>query len=203
MLSKFRSWNSEQLNPAHQRGRRVRGENCLVVQYLGVIHERSQKMRCPARGNGVICQGMGAREGRLLASYWLLRTNAGLWLAETCPSQWQGGVRNAGWDINCVLALQSNTNTKWKQQTHITLIQEQENRSIGHRLLARLFVRDTGAVSQVKWIHFDICFKIRYLNDKIAFVLYSLKIFLLNFTQFYSLASATNTTQKWWQTWHQ
>ena len=55
----------------------MRGENCLVV-YLGVIHEPSQKIRCPARCNGVIYQGMGAREGRLLASDWLLSSNAGL-----------------------------------------------------------------------------------------------------------------------------
>ena len=79
VLSKFKSWHSEQLNPAHQRegGAEARGENCLVV-YLGVIHEPSQKIRCPARCNGVIYQGMGAREGRLLASDWLLSSNAGL-----------------------------------------------------------------------------------------------------------------------------
>lgn len=84
VLSKFKSWHGEQLNPAHQReggaaedGAKLRGENCLVV-YLGVIHEPSQKIRCPARCNGVIYQGMGAREGRLLASDWLLSSNAGL-----------------------------------------------------------------------------------------------------------------------------
>ena len=81
VLSKFKSWHSEQLNPAHQREGgaedEARGENCLVV-YPGVIHEPSQKIRCPARCNGVIYQGMGAREGRMLASDWLQRSNAGL-----------------------------------------------------------------------------------------------------------------------------
>ena len=64
MLSKFKSWNSEQLNPAHQKEGGEGGEKIVWLQYLGVIHELGQKMRCPALGNGVICQGMGAREDK-------------------------------------------------------------------------------------------------------------------------------------------
>ena len=134
VLSKFKSWNSEQLNPAHQnrgRGRGREGRKLRLVVYLGVIHERSQKIRCPARCNGVIYQGMGARAGRLVSFYWLLGTNTGRWLEESWPRvEW--GWRNVRWDINCVLALQSNTNTKWKQQTlqlHICSISEREGGS--------------------------------------------------------------------------
>ena len=75
----FGSWNSEQLNPAHQRGREESEGRKLPGCTISRCNSRAKsENEVSSPGNGVICQGMGAREGRLLASDWLLRTSAGL-----------------------------------------------------------------------------------------------------------------------------